>query len=78
MPSYTIINDKTEETEDLFCSWDKLQEHLKKKGKDWRQQIGAPNLVSTHGNVINKTSGDWKDLMKNIKKGSGRGNNIKT
>ena len=30
------------------------------------------------GNVINQTSGDWKDLMKKIKKGSGKGNNIKT
>lgn len=78
MPLYTIINDKTGETEDVMMSWDSLQEKLKDLGEDWRQQIGAPSLVSTHGNVINKTSGDWKDLMKNIKKGSGRGNNIKT
>ena len=42
------------------------------------QVLGTPGFVSLTGNVINKTSGDCKDLMKNIKKGSGRSNTIKT
>jgi len=78
MPLYTITNDKTKETEELFCSYDTLQETLKERGKDWRQEIGAPALVTHTGNVINKTSGDWKNLMDNIKKGSGKGNTIKS
>jgi len=78
MPIYTIINDKTGETEDVMCSYDSLQEKLKDLGKDWRQQVGAPSLVSTTGNVVNKTSGDWKNLMQRIEKGAGRGSNIKS
>ena len=78
MPIYTIINDNTGETEDVMCSYDSLQEKLKDLGKDWRQQVGAPSLVSTTGNVVNKTSGDWKNLMQSIKKGAGRGSNIKS
>lgn len=77
MPLYTIINNKTGETEEVMCSYAKLQERLE-KNPDEQQQIGAPNLVSHTGNIINKTSGDWKNLMQNIKKGSGRGNNIKS
>lgn len=38
---------------------------------EWKQIIGAPNLVTHTGNIINKTSGDWKDHLKNIKKTSG-------
>lgn len=77
MPLYTIINNKTGETEEVMCSYDKLQERLE-KNPDEQQQIGAPNLVSHTGNIINKTSGDWKNLMQNIKKGSGKGNSIKS
>jgi hypothetical protein len=40
--------------------------------------MSAPALITHTGNVINKTSGDWKNLMKNIKKGSGKGNTIKS
>ena len=29
-------------------------------------------------NIVNKTSSDWKDLLKGIKKNSGRGTNINT
>lgn len=78
MPLYTVVNEKTGETEDCFCSYERLQTKLKKLGSDWKQQIGAPAIVSTTGNVINKTSSDWKDHLKNIRKGAGRGSNIKT
>ena len=78
MPLYTIINDKTNETEDLFCSYKDMQKTLKEKGDSWRNIIGTPNFVSHTGNIVNKTSGDWKDLLKGIKKGSGRGTNINT
>ena len=77
MPLYTIINDETNETEDLFCSYKDMQKTLKEKGNPWRNIIGTPNFVSHTGNIVNKTSGDWKDLLKGIKKGSGRGTNFK-
>ncbi|MAI05241.1 MAG: hypothetical protein CMA07_05975 [Euryarchaeota archaeon] len=78
MPMYTIVNKKTEGTQTVFCSYEKLQEKLEQLGEDWSQQIGAPALISTTGNIINKTSSDWKDHLKKIKKGSGSGTNIKT
>ena len=79
MPLYTIVNDKTGDQEELFCSYNTLQETLEERGQDWRQEIiRAPALVTHTGNVINKTSGDWKNLMDNIKKGSGKGNTVKS
>jgi len=78
MPSYTIIKKNTQERQNLFCSWDKLQEHLEKLGPDWSQEISAPALISATGNIVNKTSSDWKDHLKKIERGSGSGTNIKT
>ena len=78
MPLYTIVNQKTGEEENCMCSYDRLQKRLEELGPDWRQQIGAPALISATGNIVNKTSGDWKNHLENIKKGSSRGSNIKT
>lgn len=78
MPMYTIVNKKTEGTQTMFCSYEKLQEKLEQLGEDWSQKIGAPALISNTGNVVNKTSSDWKQHLKNIEKGSGEGTTIKT
>lgn len=78
MPIYKIVNKKTEGTQTVFCSYEKLQEKLKELGEDWSQEIGAPALISATGNIVNKTSSDWKNHLQNIKKGSGSGTNIKT
>ena len=77
MALYTIINDKTDETEDLFCTYEDLQKTLEKRGEPWRQVIGTPGFVTHTGNIVNKTSSDWKDLLKTVKKGSGKGANFK-
>ena len=77
MPTYTMMHKETGEEKDIFCSYEESQKFLE-ENLNWSRVIGAPALVSSTGNVINKTSGDWKDLMKNIEKGSGGGNNIKT
>lgn len=77
MPTYTVMHKKTGEEKDIFCSYSDLEKYLK-ENPDWSKVITAPNIVTHTGNVINQTSGDWKDLMKNIKKGAGKGNTIKT
>lgn len=77
MPTYTLENKDTGEQKDVLMSYDELEQHLV-DNLDWFRVIKAPALVTHTGNVINQTSGDWKDLMKNIKKGSGKGNTIKT
>jgi hypothetical protein len=48
------------------------REEILSTGK-WEQvHIGAAAPLITHtGNIINKTSGDWKDVLKGIKKGAG-------
>ena len=78
MALYTITNDETNETEELFCTYEDLQKTLEKRGEPWRQVIGTPGFVTHTGNIVNKTSSDWKDLLKGIKKNSGRGTNINT
>lgn len=77
MPTYTVRSKETEETKDVFMSWNEFQKYLE-GNPDLEKVITAPALISHTGNVINKTSGDWKGLMNNIKKNSGSGNNIKT
>lgn len=78
MPLYTIVNKKTKKTQTMMCSYVSLEEKLKELGDEWSQEIGAPAIVSTTGNVVNKTSSDWKNHLQNIQKGSGRGTSIKT
>lgn len=77
MPTYTLMHKETGEEKDIFCSYDELKEHLE-NNPDWSKVITAPALVTNTGNVINQTSGDWKDLMKKMKKESGDGDSIKT
>jgi hypothetical protein len=72
MPLYTIVNKKTEDKETMMCSYVSLQEKLEELGEDWQQEIGAPALLyGSTGNVVNKTSDGWKDLLKSVKKGAG-------
>lgn len=77
MPKYTLEHKDTGEQKDVLMSYDELQQYLI-DNLDWFRVITAPALVTQTGNTINRTSGDWKDLMKQIKKGSGSGNTIKT
>ena len=70
MPTYDMKNIKTGEIEEMIISIAKKEEML--ASGEWEQKIlGATALVTHTGNIINKTSGDWKDLLKAVKKGSG-------
>jgi len=65
--------------EDGNYFWDEESDQWYPIGSDEEITPGkAPSLVTHTGNVINKTSGDWKNLMDNIKKGSGKGNTVKS
>jgi len=76
MPTYTFRNKETGEVIEEFCSIAQRQEKLD-SGK-YEQIINAkPDIISMRGDAISKTSGDYRDLLKRIKKGSGRGNTIK-
>ena len=76
MPVYTVINKTTKEHTEVFCSWNELQEML--KDDNLTQALALPKIVSDAGSLLSKTSDGWKDHLKEIKKGSGRRNTIKT
>ena len=81
MPLYTIVNKKTEDTQTMMCSYVSLQEKLVELGEDWRQEIGAPALITQSGSVLSRTSGDFQNLMSKISKGAGgakEGVNVKS
>lgn len=60
-------NVKTGEMKEMFISISKKEELL--ASGEWEQKILAPTALVTHtGNIINQTSGDWKDLLGKIKK----------
>lgn len=70
MPLYTFKNKETGEVKDMMLSVSAMEE-LTEQG-EWEQIIGAPNMVTHTGNIVNRTSSDWKDHLKKIKKASGR------
>ena len=77
MPTYDLKNTKTGEIKEMIISISKKEEMI--ASGDWVQvHLSAPMDVTHTGNMINKTSGDWKNLMERMQKGSGRGNTIKT
>jgi predicted nucleic acid-binding Zn ribbon protein len=74
MPTYLMRNTETGEEKEVIVSIATM-EQMKEEG--WQQiHNAAPKLVSQHGSTISKTSDGWKDVLKSIKKGSGRDNTI--
>ena len=70
MPTYDLKNVETGEVKEFLISISRKEEMV--ASGEWTQLIlSAPADVTHTGNMINKTSGDWKDLMKKIKKESG-------
>ena len=77
MPTYTFRNIKTNEEKEDFISIAAM-EALVKEG-EWKQVTGAPTIVSGVGDTgaLRHTDNGWKDMLGQIKKGSGKGNTIK-
>lgn len=75
MPRYTIIDTSDDTEYEIQCSWDELQTVLS-ENNNLKQGLSTPNFVTQTGNTISKTSTDWRDLLKKVKKGSGKGNTI--
>jgi hypothetical protein len=74
MPTYTLRNKKTEEIWQTLCSYKEMKNQL----NDEVELVPVmPNIVSGVGSLIGKTDDGWKDNLKRIKAGSGKGNTIK-
>lgn len=70
MPTYDLKNTETGEIKEMILSISKKEEMC--ASGEWEQvHLSTAKIVTHTGNIINKTSGDWKDLMKKIKKESG-------
>lgn len=74
MPTYTMKNIESGEITTLILSLREREEML--ASGLFEQQLATASFVSQTGGTLSKTSGDWKDLLKTIKKGSGRGNTV--
>ena len=77
MPLYTIKNRSTKEEFEVQCTDPELQIILS-EDPDLIQKLSSPGIVSGVGGVHSKTPSGFKDLLGRIKKGSGRGNTIRT
>ena len=75
MPTYTLRNKKTEEMWQVICSYDEMKRKL---DEDIELVPVFPKIVSGVGSLLSKTDDGWKDSLKRIKSGSGKGNTIKT
>ena len=76
MPTYDIQNKKTGEVKEIFCSYSDKEKALKQEGKDWEYLIGAPGISHDTINTIKRAGSGWNDVLKGIKKASGKNNTI--
>ena len=77
MPTYDIRNKETGEEKEVIMSYDAVKALI--NAGEWEQVHKSPaTLITQTDGTLSKTSGDWRDLLKKIKKGSGRDNNIST
>ena len=74
MPTYNMRNKSTNEVQTMILTLSEREEML--ASGEWTQELSTPGFVSMNGGTLSKTSGDWKDLLKTIKKGSGKGNTV--
>ena len=75
MPVYTVKNKETEEVVDINCPYVELEEFLK-ENQEWIRLLRMPATVSGRGSTLRQAGGDWQDMLKKIKKNSGKGNTI--
>ena len=77
MPSYTMINVETGEESEMILSLSE-RDALLAEGK-YKQKLSTAKFISGVGDTARKAAGsEWNDLLKGIKKKSGRGNTIET
>ena len=75
MPMYTLKRLSTGEEWEVNCSFHDLAPML--EDDDIIKVLSKPRIVSGVGSLMSKTDDGWKDNLKRIKEGSGRGDTIK-
>ena len=74
MITYEFYNTETNEIEEHRMSYKDLDK-FKADNPHLEKKVSAPASISQAGSTLNKTSGDWKNLLTKIKKEAG-GNNV--
>ena len=77
MPTYDLRNTSTGEVEEYFVSISKMQEMIQ-SGEYEMVHKSSGGFISENGDIFHKMPSGYNDLLKSIKKGSGRSNTIKT
>lgn len=75
MPTYTMRNRKTDETVDMVLSLSEREKFLE-ENPDWEQCLSAPKTVTTTISTLRRAGDGFKDVLREIKKKSGRDNTI--
>ena len=76
MPTYDLRNTETGEEKEVICSYDSMKEMV--ESGEWEQIHKSTAKIVTHvGGTLKQTSEGWKDILRQTKRYSGRGNTIK-
>tara|TARA_A100001388_G_scaffold40318_2_gene25731 strand:+ start:819 stop:1049 length:231 start_codon:yes stop_codon:yes gene_type:complete len=75
MPTYNVKNTKTEEVIEVHCTYNEL-EAMCNTG-EWEKMLSTPAFVTQVNGTLSRTSNNFRDRLKEIKKTSGEGNTIK-
>tara|TARA_B100000029_G_scaffold326280_1_gene318748 strand:+ start:121 stop:423 length:303 start_codon:yes stop_codon:yes gene_type:complete len=67
MPTYTLEDKETGQQEEVFMTWDELQEY-KKLNPHLKQVIGAPNIISG-ARVGTGKLGGFKEVLQKVGEG---------
>jgi len=76
MPTYVFRDTVTDQMEEHIMKIAELDQ-FKKDNPQLKIQLQPLNPISDTKSTLTRAGGDWQDHLKNIKKGSGRGNTIK-
>lgn len=75
MPVYTVKNKETEEVVDINCPYAELEEFLR-ENQEWIRLLKMPATIGGTVSTLRQAGGDWQDMLKKIKKGSGKDNTV--
>ena len=75
MPVYTVKNKETEEVVDINCPYAELEKFLR-ENQEWIRLLKMPATIGGTVSTLRQAGGDWQDMLKKIKKGSGKDNTV--
>lgn len=78
MPIYSFKNKETGEIAEVILRISEYDQYKLDNPQLERVYDGAPGLVSSSKTPLRQAGSEWRNHLDRIKKGSGRGNTIKT